>query len=112
MTDKDQSPITLAEKETWQKEFANEATYQSAAERYSKLAVKFPVKSQVINPGKQHADTANRQDQIDQFVNEAMTGPERLTYDQAWSRMRKVKPELLAGMQEPAQAVKGSKHTV
>lgn len=94
--------ITLAEKETWQKEFANEATYQSAVDRYAKLTPKVPTRTNVERPGAQHAATANRQEQIETFVNEAME-QRKLPHLDAYAAVQKEHPELFAGMQEPSR---------
>lgn len=95
--------ITAAEKEAVVNEAIANVT--AANTRLAALPAKWRNQSQTTGVGTRNSnvnlDAAARAEQVQTFVNELMAKDSKLTYEKAFAKVQKDKPELFAAMQKP-----------
>lgn len=101
--------ILANEKATWEKDFANSATFDSTLDRYGKLVGKLKVTSQIADGGRRNSTEGERQGKITEFVNEAMAGG--LDYTKAFLKVKKEHSDLFAGMVDPSESQRAAMMT-
>jgi len=90
--------ILLAEKAQWETEFANEFT--GTATKLTNAKPKLHTQSITGGLGKRSSAQLDRSSQIQEFVNERIK-TNKEDYDTAFNYVRKTKPDLFSGMQDP-----------
>jgi hypothetical protein len=95
--------LLLNEKDGYEKDFANVATFDSAMERYEKAVggiSKLKVTSLLDDAGTRNSTEGGRQNKIATLVNEVMD-KEGLDYTKAFCKVKAQHADLFAGMKDP-----------